>query len=57
MQQLASLQLPAQAATKPIRTSLSLVNLPMSYRAGCVSDGKKLWVRVRTAFRGTLVLE
>ncbi|MEY4946658.1 MAG: hypothetical protein RIR22_1359 [Planctomycetota bacterium] len=57
MQQLASLQLPAQAATKPIRTSLSLVNLPMSYRAGCVSDGKKLWVRVRTAFRGALVLE
>lgn len=57
MQQLASLQLPAPVAIKPIRTSLSLVNFPMFYRAGCVSDGKKLWVRVRTAFRGTLVLE
>ena len=40
MQQLASWQLPAPVAIKLIRTSLSLVNLSLSYKFACVNEAK-----------------
>ena len=47
MQQLASWPLPAQAAIKLIRTSLSLVNFPMSYRAGKKSSSNERRMLIR----------